>query len=147
MDFSFLNVESIHGFTSTFVAICYATSHPFGYPFRRKLPPLDVLNFLVNTSRNQDKKFTLIWVDEYKALARSSEFMKTCHNMNILVQTTGGYVSSIDGKREIPNNKLTNITRALLLDSSHKKWIWCFDYQYDIFLSRRTENRLRVDVP
>ena len=51
--------------------------------------------------------------------------MRTCHNMNIIVQTTGGYASSLNGKSEIPNKTLANITRALLLNSSHKKEIWC----------------------
>ena len=41
--------------------------------------------------------------------------------MNIIVQTTGGDATSIDDKIEIPNNIHANITRALLLNSSHKK--------------------------
>ena len=59
-------------------------------------------------------------MDEYGALARSSGFMRTCHNMNIIVQTTGEYASSPNGKIKIPNNTLDNITRDLLLYSSHK---------------------------
>ena len=47
--------------------------------------------------------------------------MKTCHNMNIIVSTTGGYESSLNGKIEIPNKKFANITRALIINSSHKK--------------------------
>ena len=43
MGSSFFNVESIRGFTLNFVAICYATSYPFGFPSRRKCPPLDIL--------------------------------------------------------------------------------------------------------
>ena len=85
MNFAFFNIERIRGFTSTFVAIYYSTSYPFGFPYRRKHPPLDILKFLVTTLRNQDKKFALIRVDEYGSLERSSEFMKTCHNMNIIV--------------------------------------------------------------
>ena len=73
--------------------------------------------------------------------------MKTCHNMNITVHTTGGYASSINGKRESPNKALANITRALLLKSSQKKELWCFAYQYAIWISRRTENIFRGDVP
>ena len=42
----------------------------------------------VTTSRNQDKKVVFIRVYEDGAPARSYEFMKTCHNMNIVVQTT-----------------------------------------------------------
>ena len=42
MDFKFFNVESIRGFTSTFVAICSDTSYPFGFTSRRKLTPFDI---------------------------------------------------------------------------------------------------------
>ena len=90
MDFEFFNVESIHRFTSTFVAICSATPHPFGLPSRRKYLPLDILKFIVPTLRNKDDKFAFIRFYEYGALKRSYEFMKTCNNMNIIVQTTGG---------------------------------------------------------
>ena len=42
--------------------------------------------------------------------------MKACHNMNFIVQTTGGDASSINGKIESPNKTLANITGALLLN-------------------------------
>ena len=71
--------------------------------------------------RNQDKKAAFIRVDEVEAPARSSGFIKTCHNMNIIVQTTGGDTSCINVKSEIPNKTLDNIKRALLLNSSYKK--------------------------
>ena len=103
MDFSFFNVESICGFTSTFVAIFSATSHPFGFTSRSKRPPLDILKCLVTTLRNQDKKVAFTRVDEDGELSRSYEFMKTCHNTNIIVQNTGGYASYLNGKSEIPN--------------------------------------------
>ena len=103
MDFAFFNVESIRGFTSTFVAICSATSYPFGFPSRSKRPPLENLKFLVTALRNQDKKVALIRVDEDEALSISSEFMRTYHNMNIIVQNTFGDASSINGKSESPN--------------------------------------------
>ena len=147
MDFAFSNVESIRGCTSNFVAIWSTTSYPFGFPSRSKRPPLDILKFLVTTLRNQDKKVVFTRVYEDGALERPSEFMNTCHNTNIIVQTTGTDASSINGKREIPNKKLANITRALLLKSNHKKELWCFFYKYAIWMSNLTENRLRGDVP
>ena len=64
INFAFFNVERIHGFTSTFVGICSATSHPFRLSFRIKHPLLDILKFLVTTINNQDKKCTCIRVDE-----------------------------------------------------------------------------------
>ena len=147
INFVFFNVERTCEFTSTFVAICSATSHPFVFPSRSNRTPLDILKFLVTKLRNQDKKVALIRFDEDGALERSSEFTKTRHNMNITVQNTGGYASDINGKSEIPNKTLANITRALILNSSHKKEIWYFSYQYNIWISHRTENILRGDVP
>ena len=67
--------------------------------------------------------------------------------MNIIVQTTDGYASSLNGKSESPNKTLSNTMRSLLLNSSNKKELWCFAYQYAICLSRRNDNRLRGDVP
>ena len=67
--------------------------------------------------------------------------------MNIIVHTTGGYASFLNGIIESPNNTLSNITRALLLNSNHKKELWCFVYQYSIWISHLNENRLRGDVP
>ena len=67
--------------------------------------------------------------------------------MKIIVQTTGGDAYSLNGKSEIPNKKLANVTRALLLKSSHNKELWCFTYQYAIWLYRRTDNIFFGDVP
>ena len=144
--FFVFGVEIIREFTLTFVDICYDTSYPFGFTYRNKNPPLEILKFLVTTLRNQDKKVALVQVDEDVALIIYSELMRTCHNMNIVVQTTGGYVYSINGKPERPHNTLAIIKKALLINSSHKRKLWCFNYQYNICLSCHTEDRLRDDV-
>ena len=99
-----------------FGSICSATSYPFGFPSIRKRPPLEILKSLVTASINQDKKVVFIQVDEYGALARSSAFMRSFHNMNIIVQTTDGDAYPINGKSEITNNTLANITGYLLLN-------------------------------
>ena len=101
--------------------MCSATLHPFGFPSRSKRPPLDILKFLVTKLINQDKKVSFIRVDEDVVLAISSGSMKTCHNMNITVQTTGGGAYSLNGKMLSPNKILYNITIALLLNLSHNK--------------------------
>ena len=95
---------------------------------------------------NQDKKVEFILVDEYGAPERSYEIMRICHNINITVKNTGGDEYSLNGKIESPNKILANITRYLLLNSGHKKEPCCFAYQYDIWIYRRTENRLRGNV-
>ena len=60
--------------------------------------PLEILKFIFNTLSNQYNKFAFIRVDEYGALARYSESMKTCHNMNIIVQNAGGDTYSLNDK-------------------------------------------------
>ena len=116
MGFLLFNIESICVFTTNFLYICSATSYTFEFPSRIKLPLLDILKFLVTIFRNQDKKVAFIWVDEDGALERSSEFMKTCHDMNIIFQTTGGDTSYLKGKSKITNKTLANITKALRLN-------------------------------
>ena len=135
MDFAFFNVEIIRGFTSNFVAVCSDTSYPFGFQYIIKFPPLNILKFLGTALSNQDNKFAFIRVDEDGALPRYSEFMKTCHNMNIIVQTTGEDASSLNFISKSPNNTLANITRSLLLKSNYKKELWYFTYHYAIWIS------------
>ena len=125
MDFVSFNVESIRGFTSIVLDICSATSYLFGFTSRIKCPPLEILQFLVTKLKNQDNKVALIRAYEYGALARSSEFMNTYHNTNIIVHTTYVDASSINGKIESPSKTLANITRAFILNSSHKKKLLC----------------------
>ena len=119
--FEFFNVESIFVFTSTFVDICSTTSYPFVFPSRSTCPPLDILKFIFTILRNQDNKVAFIRVEKDVTLAISFEFMKTCHNMNTILQTTGVYTLSLNGKIRSPNKTLSNIIGDLLLKSSHKK--------------------------
>ena len=95
--------------------------YPLGFPYGSKLPPLGILKFLVDTLLNQGKKVSFNLVDEDGALARSSEFMRTCNNMNIIVQIIGGDAYYLNGKIENPNNTIANITRDPLLISIHNK--------------------------
>ena len=128
MYFSFFNVESIRGFTSSFVAIYSDTPYPFEFPYRSKRPPLDILKFLVTQLSNQGKKIVFIRVDEDGSMEGSYEFMIIFHNVIIIVQTVGGYAYSINGKSEISNKTLDNITRAIILYSSRKKELCRFVY-------------------
>ena len=125
--------------------LCYFT--PLWIYTQQKIPTSLHPQLFFTTLRNQYKKVSFTWVDEYVALERSSEFIKTCHDINTIVQNTGGYASSINVKSESPNNTLVNIKRDLLMKSSHKKEIWCFVYQYAICLSRQNDTRLSGDVP
>ena len=47
--------------------------------------------------------------------------MKTCNNMNIIVQTTGGDASSLNVNSESPNNTLDNNTRYIIMNQVTRK--------------------------
>ena len=136
MDFAFFNVKIIRIFTSTFVTICSATSYPFGLLPRSKHLTLDIPNLLATLLNNHDKKTAFIWLDVDGPLVIYSEFIWTCCNMNIIVQITGDNTYSLNGKIEIPNNTLDNITRDIIMKSSHKKKLQCSAYQYAICISQ-----------
>ena len=76
MDFAFFNVGSIHGFTSTFVAIYSDTSHSFGFTSRIKLTHIDNLRYLSNILMNHHSKIAFIRLDESVALERFSRLMR-----------------------------------------------------------------------
>ena len=120
-NFKFFIVEIICGFISTFLHICYDAPYPFWFFFRSKRPPLDIFKFLVATLSNQYNKVTFIRLDEYSALSRSSEPMRTCHNMIIIFQNIGEDYSSLNGESIIRNKTLYNITIYLLLKLIHRK--------------------------
>ena len=145
--FQFFNVESICGFTSTFVVICSARSYTFRFQFRSKRPTLDILKLFVTKLRNKYKKVAFGSVDEDGAFEIYSKFILACHKMNIIVQTTGGDESSINVNIKTPNKSLENNTRSLLMKSIHNKELWHLYYHYAIWLSRGTKNILRDDVP
>ena len=102
---------------------------------------------MLTTLKNTDKQILFVGVDTYYALETSSEFMRKCHTINIIVQTTGGDTSSLNGKQGSPNNTLDNIKRALLMNSSNKKKHLCLDYKYSIWISYLTDNMFHGDVP
>ena len=60
--------------------------YPFGFISIIKWLPIEILKLLFTTLRNQYNKYVFMRVEEDGALARYSEFMRTCHNMNIIVQ-------------------------------------------------------------
>ena len=42
--------------------------------------------------------------------------MKTYQNMNTIVQTTGEYASYLNGKGQIPNKIVSDITRDIIMN-------------------------------
>ena len=90
-----------------------------------------------------DKRY---WVDEGVELVSSENFMQVYIDHKVVVKTTGGHASSINGKLERPHKTIKNMVRTQLLYRGHSDELWCFYYQYIIwFISCLINMRLGTD--
>lgn len=99
-DFTFFNVESVRCFACALLIIDAASRHPFGFPSRSKRPPVDTLRWIVNVLRKQGKPFKVLRSDEGGESAHSADFMRACEDLGLIVETTGGCESTVNGTAE-----------------------------------------------
>ena len=70
---------------------------------------------------NEQHPFKHVIVDEYSALAKSTDVKNLpVDELKISMETTGGDTSWINGKNEINNRSIHNMVRAALLDINHR---------------------------
>lgn len=74
LDFSFWNVISIRGFTSSLSAICMKTRYIFVFPTRNKRPPLATITWFIQTLHRQGYPVLYIHIDKGGELGRSTDF-------------------------------------------------------------------------
>ena len=114
LDFAFYGVTSIRGFTAALDITCGATSYAFGFPTKAKTPPLDIVQWSINTIRTMGYEVIFIRVDEDSSLANSSEFCSLIKKLNCLLETTGGGNSTNNGMVETGNRSRANMVRSSL---------------------------------
>jgi len=117
MNFAFMPVTSIRGFTALLSIKDAATNYTWIFLSRNKRPPLDILSFFISIMKKENKSIRYIRVDEDKALANCTAFCKLLLLHNITLRTTGGYASSLNGKSE-SLNKAAKHTVFIILSSS-----------------------------
>ena len=146
-DFTFLNGTSNKGFTSAFNIIDATQSYTFVLPNRSKCSPVSLLKATISVSRSVRYSCTIIIHDEGINLTKLVDFMITLHDLHMIVETTGGYESTINGKLELPNWKFKNMLHSQLISRFHNEKLWCFFYQYSGWLVRRLINKRIGNVP
>ena len=62
-------------------------------------------------------------------------------DQEVIVKTTGGYAYLINGNVERPHQTINNIFCIQLLSRGHHNDIWCFCYQYTIWIISHLINR------
>ena len=103
MDSRFFNNVSCLLFTSYLNIVDATTSQNFIYPTISKRPTLQLINPFIHFSLHHVYKWSIFQVDEFGELSRSVYFMQIFIDHDVIVETTGGYASSING-----NIKLTH---------------------------------------
>jgi hypothetical protein len=126
IDFSFWNVCSIRGFTSLLSVIDGKDRMLWNFPTASKRVPLSILDFLFTMLNREGITIENVRVDEDSALANNSEFFDFLIQNKISLQTTGGYVSFLNGKVECHHRTIANLVRSLLLNSGLPSDLWCY---------------------
>ena len=86
--------------------------------------------------------------DEGGELAKLKEFMTFMRDeMHMVMQTTGGNNSALNGKAEAPHKLLKKITWALLVTAGMDDKFWCFAMQYAVFLIINTVHSVTKRLP
>ena len=142
LDFSFFNVTSCSEFSAALTIVDATTSNPFGYPTRSKRPPLALIRNFVTVARRNGYPCLIFCMDEGGELTCSADLVHlVVEELGIIVETTGGHASSINGKVERPHQTIKNMVRVQLISRGHSDELWCLCYQYTIWLIARILNR------
>ena len=92
-----------------------------------KRPPLHIIRVLFHHLKSINKAPQFVRCDEGGELSRCEDFCEMLlKEFNIVLQTTGGYSSWINGKVERHNQSINTMTRAALYDSGLNHNLWCF---------------------
>ena len=148
IDFTFFNVESIRGFTAVFVIVEATTRFLWFFPCRHKNAPIDLCLFFFNHLRRQGLPICDIRTDEDGALVGNTEFCATMYkSLGVVLQSTGGGASTINGTVESPHRTIKRMTRAQLIGSLLSNTLWCFSGQYATFTYNNCINRTTNKPP
>ena len=138
LDFAFINHPSIRGFTSYLSCDCVYTKYSFRFCTRSKRAPVDIIRWIIETLRKQDKPVNYIRFDEGGELARNCEIPKMLtEEYQIIMQTTGGYASHLNGITERGHRTDADSIRSSLYASGLSDEYWCFALMHSNFISRR----------
>ena len=126
MDFAFLSIVSVRGFTAFLSVKDAATNYTWTFLTRNKRPPLDIVQFFIRVLKKKHKIIRYLRVDEDGSLANCTEFCALLKYEDIILQTTGGYASNLNGKAE-SLNKACKRSIATILSAAHMDVsFWCF---------------------
>jgi hypothetical protein len=91
-----------------------------------KRATIKILSYFFSIMKKENKILHTIRVDEDGAPARSYEFTDLLTQHSIILETTGGHASFLNGKVERPNRTIADMVRALYFNAGHSPDKWCY---------------------
>ncbi len=126
LDFAFWDIPSIRHFTSMLVIVDAKTRMLWLFCTASKRAPMHIIVYFLNIMQREGCTVKTIRVDEDGSLARNTTFTSYLLEHNITMDTTGGYSSFLNGKVEHPHQTISQLVRAMLLNSGHPPSTWCY---------------------
>ena len=145
--FAFFNIQSIRGYKSYLSITCQATGYTFTYPTHRKRAPVDILKWHILALNRMGFVVNAARFDEGGELARSYEVNKLLISLNVVMETTGGYSSHLNGKDECQHRTKAAVVRSMLYLTGLPEKYWCLALAYCTFLQRRWCNYPETVTP
>ena len=126
IDFCFINVLSIRGFTCVLLIVDARTRNKWEFGTLSKRPPIDILDFFLTQCRLDGRPVLKIRTDRGGELAKSSKICDLLINKHKCgLQTTAGYLSWLNGKAESHNKGMTRMLWKALGDAGLPQFLWC----------------------
>jgi hypothetical protein len=126
MDFAFWDIPSIHHFSGMLVIIDAKTRMLWLFCTSSKRPPMHIISYFFYILSKENRTPKTIRVDEDGSLARNAEFTSYLLHHRVTLDTTGGYSSFLNGKVERPHQTISQLVRAMILNSGHTPDLWCY---------------------
>ena len=141
LESNFFNKTPCQNFASSLTIVDATNIQLFGYPTRSKPPTLQLIHNFINFLLHHGYKRYIFWVDKVGYMSIPSDFMQIFIEHEVIVETTVWYEYSINVKVEHPQQTINNMVHIKLLSYGHSAGLWCFCYQYTIWIISRLINR------
>ena len=144
-DNSFLNQNSIRGFTSLLTAVYLATQYSFVLPTRNKRPPLATIQWFIKTLPRQGFPVLYVQTDEGGKLGRTADSPPFLTDSECIYMGTCRSGSAFNGLVERPNRTIANSVWAKLLNAGLSDKFWCYTAEDANFeLHRKLHTAIKV---
>lgn len=146
-DFWFANVTSFIGNNTCLSVVDAKSRYGFEFPSASKRPPLRIVRNLVKLLRSCGYPVHVIRVDEDSGLAKSSDFCRLLADLQVILETTGGYNSTNNGKVERPHRTKANHIRSDLIGAGLTDRLWDRSATYNQCVVNQSWNEMTNNIP